>query len=216
MFPPNLVEACFKQVRNPLLLNNIYYICMCLHGMRILYHCAWIPPFCLTVQDRVQEVCAHEERDVDAEPHQLSKRDGLEAGAEPQLGTAHHTGGCGTGWQVLAECRTVHPTLAVESQMQQSLWRLLPHVCSPLRRRWRRRSRCQAPRQASTLWAWWFSPCASVWSSGTWRSRAGPSGSSSTAWTKPSWGWWPSSSGQWLASLIGPSLIFDEKSICKF
>lgn len=60
----------------------------------------------LTVQDSVQEVCAHQERDVDAEPHRLSERDGLEAGAEPQQGAAHHTGGCGTGDRCLLKCRT--------------------------------------------------------------------------------------------------------------
>lgn len=53
--------------------------------------------FHLSVQDGVQEVGAHEERDADAEPDRVPERDGLAAGAEPQQGAAHHTGGCGTG-----------------------------------------------------------------------------------------------------------------------
>lgn len=64
------------------------------------------------------------------------------------------------------------------------------------RRQWRRPSLCPAPLMEWTLWVWWFSPCASVWSLATWSSRDRPSGTSLTAWMKPSWGWCPSSSGQ--------------------
>lgn len=57
-------------------------------------------------------------------------------------------------------------------------------------------SHCPAPPLEWTLWDWWSSPWAWAWSSGTWRSRGRSCRISLTAWTRPSWGWWPSSPGQ--------------------
>lgn len=153
----------------------------------------------LPVQDCVQEVCAHQERDCGPEPHRHSKRDRIEAGCEPQQGAAHHTGGWGWELGLLEETKhmlTSKQSLLLELHAHEHLFKISPTHISSCRRQWRRRSPCRAPQQESTLWGWWFSPCASVWSSETWRSRVRPSETSLTAWMKPSWGWWPSSSGQ--------------------
>lgn len=49
----------------------------------------------------------------------------------------------------------------------------------------------------SMLWVWWCSPCASVSSLETWKSRVDRCETSSTVWMKPLWDWWPLSCGEW-------------------